>query len=261
MSKYVSYKGAKVHYTESGKGTAVVLLHGFLENTFMWNNLEMLLNSKYRVICVDLLGHGKTDNIGYIHTMSQMAEAVKTVLDVLSIRRSFFVGHSMGGYVALAFADLHPDNVKGLVLLNSSARPDTEVKKVGRDRAIAIVKENYKSFIRTSIPMLFRSKCRKLYASEIALVKKEALKTSRQGIIAALEGMKLRLDREVLLHFGPYPSLMITGKKDPVLKYEDLLEQCKDSKTNLVEVENGHMSLIEDRKPTEKAIISFLKSN
>jgi len=261
MSKYVSYKGAKVHYTESGKGTAVVLLHGFLENTFMWNNLEMLLNSKYRVICVDLLGHGKTDNIGYLHTMSQMAEVVKTVLDILSIRRSFFVGHSMGGYVALAFADLHPDNVKGLVLLNSTARADTEEKKLGRDRAIAVVKENHKSFIRTSIPMLFRSKCRKLYASEIALVKKEALKTSKQGIIAALEGMKLRLDKEILLHFGPYPSLMIIGKKDPVLKYEDLLEQCKDSKTNLVEVENGHMSLIEDRKPTEKAIESFLKSN
>lgn len=261
MSKYVSYKGAKVHYTESGKGTAVVLLHGFLENTTMWYNLEMLLNYKYRVICVDLLGHGKTDNIGYIHTMSQMAEAVKTVLDVLSIRRSFFVGHSMGGYVALAFADLHPDNVKGLVLLNSTARPDTEEKKVGRDRAIAVVKENHKSFIRTSIPMLFRSKCRKLYAGEIALVKKEALKTSRQGIIAALEGMKLRLDREVLLHFGPYPSLMIIGKKDPVLKYEDLLEQCKGTKTNVVELENGHMSLIEDRKLTERAIESFLKSN
>ncbi|GGF63627.1 alpha/beta fold hydrolase [Wenyingzhuangia marina] len=261
MSAFITYKNTPIHYTESGKGTAIVLLHGFLENTTMWESLEKVLNSKFRVVCIDLLGHGQTESLGYVHTMTEMAEAVKAVLDALNIRRSFFVGHSMGGYVALAFADLYPDNVKGLVLLNSTARPDSEEKKIGRDRAIAVVKENHKSFIRTSIPMLFRSKCRKIYADEIAKVKKEALKTSRQGIIAALEGMKIRLDREVLLHFGPYPSLMILGKKDPVLNYEDLIAQTKDANTEVVELENGHMSLIEDREGAEQAILEFVKRN
>lgn len=262
MEKNIIYKNTKIHYTESGKGTTVVLLHGFLENTTMWSSLEQLLNiKKYRVVCVDLLGHGKTGNLGYVHTMTEMAEVVKAVLDELHIRRSFFVGHSMGGYVALAFADMHPDNVKGLVLLNSTARPDTEEKKKGRDRAIAVVKEKHNSFIRTSIPMLFRSKCRKLYADEIALVKKEALKTSRQGVVAALEGMKIRLDREVLLHFGPYPSLLILGKKDPVLNYESLIDQTTGAQTKVVELENGHMSLIEDKEETEQAILEFIKSS
>ena len=259
MSTFISYKNTQIHYTVSGKGTAIVLLHGFLENSSMWQHVEALLNTKYRVICVDLLGHGKSENLGYVHTMTQMAETVKVVLDSLSVRRSFFVGHSMGGYVSLAFADLYPDNVKGLILLNSTARVDTEEKKIGRDRAIAVVKENHKSFIRTSIPMLFRSKSRKLYAAQIAEVKKEALTTSRQGIIAALEGMKIRLDREVLLHFGPYPSLMILGKKDPVLKYEDLMEQTQGAKTEVVALENGHMSLIEDKEATEQAILGFVK--
>lgn len=261
MSAYINYKNTKIHYTESGKGTTIVLLHGFLENTTMWQSLEQLLNSKYRVVCVDLLGHGESDNLGYVHTMTEMAETVKTVLDFLNVRRSFFVGHSMGGYVALAFADMYPDNVKGLILLNSTARPDTEEKKIGRDRAIAVVKENHKSFIRTSIPMLFRSKCRKIHSEAIAQVKKEALKTSRQGIIAALEGMKIRLDREVLLHFGPYPSLLILGKKDPVLNYEDLIEQTTGANTEVVELENGHMSLIEDKEPAEQAILEFVKKH
>ncbi len=261
MSNFISYKNTNIHYTESGKGTAIVLLHGFLENTTMWQNLETLLNSKYRVICVDLLGHGKSENLGYVHTMTEMAEAVKAVLDELNVRRSFFVGHSMGGYVALAFAEMYPDNVKGLVLLNSTARADSDEKKIGRDRAIAVVKENHKSFIRTSIPMLFRSKCRKIYANEIARVKKEALTTSKQGIVAALEGMKIREDREVLLHFGPYPKLMILGKKDPVLAYENLIDQTKDNETEVVELENGHMSLIEDREGAEQAILEFVKTN
>lgn len=190
-----------------------------------------------------------------------MAETVKAVLEALNVRRSFFVGHSMGGYVALAFADLYPDNVKGLVLLNSTARADTEEKKTGRDRAIAVVKENHKSFIRTSIPMLFRSKCRKIHATEIAVVKKEALTTSKQGIVAALEGMKIREDREVLLHFGPYPKLLILGKKDPVLAYDDLIDQTKGNDTEVVELENGHMSLIEDREAAEQAILAFIKQH
>lgn len=261
MSAFISYKNTPVYYTVSGKGTTVVLLHGFLENSTMWQSLEKVLNPKFRVVCIDLLGHGKTESLGYVHTMTEMSEVVKAVLDELNIRRSFFVGHSMGGYVALAFADLYPDNVKGLVLLNSTARPDSEEKKIGRDRAIAVVKENHKSFIRTSIPMLFRSKCRKIYTDEIAHIKKEALKTSRQGIIAALEGMKIRLDREVLLHFGPYPSLMILGKKDPVLKYDDLIAQTKDANTEVVELENGHMSLIEDKEQAEQAILEFVKKH
>jgi len=259
MSHFISYKNTQIHYTESGKGTAIVLLHGFLENVSMWKNLEQVLNTRYRVICIDLLGHGKSENLGYVHKMDEMAYVVKEVLDELNIRRSFFVGHSMGGYVSLAFAEMYPDNVKGLVLLNSTARADSDEKKVGRDRAIAVVKQNYKSFIRTSIPLLFRSKCRKIHSAEIAEVKKEALTTSQQGIIAALEGMKIRRDREVLLHFGPYPKLMIIGKKDPVLAYEDLKDQVNGSETEVVELDNGHMSLIEDREGAEQAILDFVK--
>lgn len=258
---FVSYKNTKIHFTETGKGTAVVLLHGFLENTTMWDSTVAFLSQRYRVIAIDLLGHGLSENLGYVHTMEQMAEAVQEVLYHLKIRKSFLIGHSMGGYVALAFAEFFPDNVKGLCLLNSTSRPDSEEKKIGRDRAIQIVKENHTSFIRNSIPMLFRSKNRKLYREEINVVKREALKTSKQGIIAALEGMKIRNDREVLLHFGPYPKMMIIGEKDPVLKLEDLLDQVSGTETVVQRFSEGHMSHIENKDEMLIAILDFLKKN
>lgn len=262
MSQFITYKNAKIHYTDTIEGSKnVVLLHGFLENTFMWKPLVEVLKKKFRVICIDLFGHGQSENIGYIHRMQEMAHCVAEVLHHLHIRRSIFVGHSMGGYVALAYAELFPDNVKGLVLLNATSRADSEEKQIGRDRAIAVVKENHKSFIRTSIPLLFRSKCRALHKEKINELKKQALTTSKMGIVAALEGMKRRKDREVLLHFGPYPKMMILGKRDPVLNYEILKDQVENTNVEVVELENGHMSLIEDEYLTIQAIEDFVTRN
>lgn len=258
---FVSYKNTQVHFTETGSGTAVVLLHGFLENTTMWNSTVAFLSKKYRVIAIDLLGHGLSENLGYVHTMEQMAEAVQEVLQHLKIRKSFFIGHSMGGYVALAFAEFFPDNVKGLCLMNSTTRGDSEEKQIGRNRAIQIVKENHTSFIRNSIPMLFRSRNRKLFREQINEVKREALKTSKQGIIAALEGMKIRNDREVLLHFGPYPKMMMIGDKDPVLKLEDLLDQVSGTETTVIRFSEGHMSHIENKDEMLTGILDFIKKN
>jgi pimeloyl-ACP methyl ester carboxylesterase len=91
-----------------------------------------------RVITIDLLGHGETECLGYVHTMEDNADAVHSVLLELGIRKSILVGHSMGGYVALAFAELYPEYVKGLALLNSTASADSEERKLNRDRAIRV---------------------------------------------------------------------------------------------------------------------------
>src|SRR5690606_26597163 len=150
-----------------------------------------------------------------VHTMEQMAEAVKAVLVELKLRRISIIGHSMGGYVALAYAEAYPDDVKGLVLANSTARADSEQRKKNRDRAIEVVKKDHKTYVRMGVSNLFRPKNRKVFSEEIKVLKKEALKTPLQGIVAALEGMKIRDDREILLHFTPFAKMMILGKKDP----------------------------------------------
>jgi len=256
----VQHKGINIYYTDNGQGSTVVLLHGFLENASMWHTFLPELIRKNRVISIDLLGHGQTECLGYVHTMETMAEAVKTVLQHLKIRRPILVGHSMGGYVALAFAEKNPDAVKGLCLLNSTASADTTEKKKNRDRAIKAVKQNHRTFVRMAIVALFRPKNRTIFAKEIKAVKKEALKTPLQGIIAALEGMKIRNDREVLLHFSPYKKMMILGKKDPVLDYQSLIKQTKDSEVETVELPDGHMSHIENSDETLNALKSFIKS-
>lgn len=255
----INYKGASVSYTDEGKGSVVVLLHGFLENSTMWDDLKPELIKRNRVVTIDLLGHGQTDCVGYVHSMELMAEVVEQVLNHLKIRRSVFVGHSMGGYVALAFAEMLPDNVKGLVLLNSTARADSEERKINRDRAIRAVKQNHKAFVRMAIVNLFRPKNRTIFSDKIKGIKKEALQTPLQGIVAALEGMKIRNDREALLHFSPYKKMIIMGKKDPVLAYEELLEQAIGAMVEKVELPDGHMSHIENQQEVLKALQEFIK--
>lgn len=237
----------------------MVLLHGFLENKSMWNNLLPELITKYRVITIDLLGHGNTECLGYVHSMEDNADMVHAVLQDLKIRKVLLIGHSMGGYVTLAFAELYPKNVKGIVLLNSTARADSAERKTNRDRAIVAVKQNYTAFVRMSIANLFSEKNREILLDEIENAKKEALKTPLQGIVASLEGMKIRKDREVLLNFDTFPLLLILGKQDPVLNYDENASQIKNTPVQLVTFPDGHMSHIENREELTKVLVDFLK--
>jgi pimeloyl-ACP methyl ester carboxylesterase len=257
--KTTIYKNTKIFFTDQGKGAAVVLLHGFLENQSMWNDFVPELAKKNRVITIDLLGHGKTDCIGYVHPMEDQADMVHHVLQELKIRKVVLVGHSMGGYIALAFAELYPEMMKGLVLQNSTSLADSDERKANRDRAIKAVKKDYSTFVRLSIANLFSEDNRETMIDEIEKVKLEALKTPLQGIVAALEGMKIRKDREVILHFAPFPILLILGKKDGVLNYDDNLTQIENTKVKLVTFPDGHMSHIENEKELKIALSDFLK--
>lgn len=261
QNKFFNHKNTQIRYRDTGKGTAVVLLHGFLERLEMWDYFTSEISKSNRVISIDLLGHGETESIGYVHSMGTMAEYVKAVLDKLKIRKYILVGHSMGGYVALALSEQYADSVKGLCLFHSTSLADTEEKKKSRDQAIALVKENHKSFIRKAIPMLFRPKNRKVFADDLRGAKNMALTTSKQGVIAALEGMKIRYDFEGILHFSPYPKQMIIGRYDNALPYESLKQQVDDAENIIAsEFAVGHMGHIEAKEETLKALRQFIKS-
>ena len=260
MQNSIIYKNTKISFSVEGKGAAIVLLHGFLENSTMWKPVVECLSKTNRVICIDLLGHGKTECLGYVHTMELMAETIAAVLHHLKVRKSIFVGHSLGGYVALAFAEKNPDNMKGLCLMNSTTRADDAIRIDLRNRAIEAVKTNYKGLVRMSIVNLFRPKNRLLFKEEIKEIKNQALQTPLQGYIAAQEGMKIRNDREVLLHFSPYKKMMILGKKDPVLDYNELLDQVKNTEVELVEFPDGHMSHVENKEDLILVLKRFVKN-
>tara|TARA_R110000868_G_scaffold221110_1_gene472557 strand:+ start:992 stop:1774 length:783 start_codon:yes stop_codon:yes gene_type:complete len=257
--KNTQYKNTSIAYTDSGKGTAIVLLHGFLENQKMWDNYIATFAKKNRVITIDLLGHGETECLCYVHSMEDNAEAVQAVLAELRIRKAILVGHSMGGYVALAFAELYPDFVKGLVLLNSTAKEDNPERKTNRDRAIKAVKQRYKGFVSMAISNLFSENNRERLVQEIELVKKEALKTPLQAIVASLEGMKIRKDRSLLFLQGTYPKILILGEKDSVLEYEETKSQIENTTIELVSFPDGHMSHIENQEDLTAVLLSFFK--
>lgn len=255
----LKYKNINLYYTSQGTGSAIVLLHGFLENTTMWDEIVPQLSKKNTIISIDLLGHGLTGNLGYIHSMEEQAEMIKFVLDHLQLQKYIFIGHSMGGYVALAFAEKYPKNIKGLCLMNSTAMADDDEKKLNRDRAIKAVKKYPDTFVRLAIPNLFSENNKPVFADRIKEITIEALKTSQQGIIAAMEGMKVRKDRTSILQYSHFPLLMIISKQDPALEYQTLINQTKNTLVLTHEFPDGHMSHVENKDELISVFQNFIK--
>ena len=255
----ISYKNTLINYTDSGKGNTIVLLHGFLENSNMWNFCLESLSKKHRIITLDLLGHGQTDCLGYVHTMEEMATVVHFVLQKLRIRKVSLIGHSMGGYVALAFAELYPNFIKKVLLLNSTSKADDAERKLNRERAIEAVKQNKNTFTQLAIANLFSPDNRERLQTEIEKVRIEALQTPIQGVIAAIEGMKIRKDREFLLQENRFPVTLVAGKKDPVLNLESLNQQTTHEGVTLIWLPDGHMSHLENQVEVLEIIHQFCK--
>lgn len=261
MLKTATFKKGKVTFSDTGKGRVVVLLHGFLGSHHIWAQTITNLSKSYRVIAIDLPGHGDTDNFGYVHTMDLMARCVKAVLDKCKVKRYVLIGHSMGGYTALAFADLYPDNISGICLYHSSSYADTEEKKRDRTRSIKVVKANHRIYTDEVIKNLFASKNLKYLKKELAFATKIAGKTGKQGIIAALEGMKDRPDRRIILSLVKYPIMMVIGEHDNVLPAVQLFEQAeKIQNGTIIHLEHdGHMGFLESPKVSNKSLRKFLR--
>lgn len=257
--KFAQFRNSNVRYSDKGKGRVVVLLPGFLESIDVFEELSTKLSKSFRVIIIDLPGHGKTPSLGYIHTMDLMAECVKAVMDSLHLKKYVVVGHSMGGYVALAYAELFPEHVKGLCLFHSTAMPDSEEKKKDRERVAEIVKQDHKEFVSGLIPKLFAAENLPLLKEEVAAAKQIALDSPTEGIVAALRGMKERPSRELVLKNAKCPVLFIIGKKDVILAWENLLLLTSLPKRsyNIVLEHSGHMGFYEAPEETFKALRKF----
>ncbi len=257
MKKTVFYKNTPISYVVEGTGSAIVLLHGFLEDKTMWHSIKDSLFLKNKVVCVDLLGHGESGCLGYVHTMEEMAEVVKVVLKNEKLRRVKVIGHSMGGYIALAFAEKYPENVKGLCLMNSTSQEDTRERKEMRLRAVKMAQNNYEALVSMSVVNLFSKGIRNQFKKEIEDCKTTALKTPLQGYIAGSEGMRTRKNRAHVLKSSLFKKLFIIGDNDTVLDKEMLISEAEQTKTPYVVLSGGHMSHIENEKELVKNLIDF----
>lgn len=258
--KFITYKNKKVAYQVEGKGAPVVLLHGFCEDSTVWEEFRSdLLEENYSVIRIDLPGFGRSEALPAV-TIEQMAEAVHAALVKLKIGEVVFIGHSMGGYVGLAFARLYPKMLRGLGLFHSHPYEDSEGKKENRRKSVAFIKrQGHALFVKQLIPTLFN---RKFANSNAFLVEKLTYRAARgksAGIIAAQEAMIGRKDESGALSSLEAPVLFIIGEEDQAVPPESI-EQIHLPQTASIHIleKVGHMGLFEARKETQRIVRQFV---
>ncbi len=240
------FNEASIHYTIKGEGNPLVLLHGFLLSPNIWTEIIPKLVVKNKLIIIDLPSHGKSDCVAEAHSMELMADVVHHILSENNIPSASFIGHSMGGYISLAFAEKYPDKINKLVLLNSSSEADSEERKINRDRAIKVIKNNSKVFIKMGIAALFTEERQGKFQHLIDNFSKEAFKFPVEGIIASIKGMKIRKDRTSVLKNFKGKKYMISGVEDPIIPISNSEKTASLTNTKLYKVQSGHMSINEN---------------
>jgi pimeloyl-ACP methyl ester carboxylesterase len=226
MKALTEYRGSRICYRHTGEGPAIIFLHGFLEDMSMWDDFAKQLSKNYQVIAIDLPGFGESECIEPAHSMEEMAAVVNKVLIHLNVDKCLMVGHSMGGYVSLAFAKAFPEKLKGLCLFHSHAMPDTAEAKRNRDRAIAVIESDRGGFIINFFPDLFAPENVETFEEDISAMHEAAMKITPQAIVAALEGMKNRQSQLDVLINATWPVLFILGKKDSRIPFQTALAQA-----------------------------------
>lgn len=214
-----------------GKET-LVLLHGFMENLSIWSDLEPHLSENFSLVKIDLPGHGRSEIIAEVQTMELMAEEVKKVLDDQNLNKVHLLGHSMGGYVSLAFAEKYPDSLKSLTLFFSTYFPDDAEKKEQRIKSYRIIKDAFAHYARAGIPNLFNPNERDILEGKIETALEVALSTDNLGALASVKGMVERRDKKHILENLDAKILVLAGKHDNAVKTEVMIKNLPD-RTNI----------------------------
>jgi pimeloyl-ACP methyl ester carboxylesterase len=261
---FFPYSGGRINYTDSGKGPVIILLHGYLESSRTWNGFAEKLASKFRVICMDLPGSGLSDVYGDIHTMEFMAKAVNELTDCLHLTKIFLIGHSLGGYVTMAFLELFPDKLSGYCLFHSSPFPDTPAATEKRRREIEIAKMGKKNLMYPdNVTRMFAASNLEKYPAALQRAKDIASDIPGDGIVAVLNGMIARPSRLSFMEEGRVPCLWILGTMDNYIPFGEVIKKVKlPSNAKMVILEDsGHLGFIEEEQKSLNAISEFVNSN
>ncbi len=259
---YIEFRKGKIYFEEYGRGDTLVLLHGYAESMKIWAGFQKTLAEHHHVVLIDLPGHGKSSMIDKVHSMEMMADGVKAVIDHLKIKCVAIVGHSMGGYVSLAFARKYGKFIKGLGLFHSTSLADTDEVKEKRAQTVNILKKDHKEFLHGFIPGLFAPETKDLFQDEIQHLIQEASVIPAESLIAAQEGMKDRTSTLDVLINASFPVMFIAGQKDSRLPFENIWVQMALTETAhaLILRNVGHMGFIEAKIQTLDYLDSFAKA-
>ena len=264
MEFFKTCRGIPVYISDTQKGDkTIVLLHGYLETSSVWDGFSDLLSKELRVIRFDLPGNGLSGVKTPEHSMEFMADVTADVLDVCGVDRATVTGHSMGGYVALAFARKYYDRTEKLCLFHSTPNPDSDEKKANRDREIELIETGkLDSILHLSIKRMFADENVKRMNETIKAIIENATISEHKGIIACLRGMKNRDDMNEFLASFAKPLLMIFGEKDnyiPKETAESLIDKFH-AASHLMLQNSGHSGFLEEPDISATKLLEFAKN-
>lgn len=259
-TKTISLNNKIISYKVAGIGNPVVLLHGFGEDSNVWNEQVAFLENDYQLIVPDIPGSGASELAGDV-SMEGIADVIKQITDAEETDLFVLLGHSMGGYATMAFAEKYPEMLKGFGLVHSSAYGDTEEKKETRKKGINFINEHgANEFLKTVIPNLFSEKTKTERPELIEDFTKTLPEFSKPALIEYYEAMMARPDRTETLIHTKAPVLFIMGEHDKAVPFEDSLKQSSLPSVSYIHVlhNSGHMGMQEETDKMNNAIKEFL---
>ena len=247
----ISVNSIELAYERQGNGTPLVLLHGFPLDHHLWDEIVPLLKDSFDMIIPDLRGFGESETIDTPYTMKDYASDIAGLLDHLSIQKAAVAGHSMGGYVALAFASAYPERVRGLALVSSQAPADPPERKEGRYKTAAEVAEKGISAVVETMAPKFTSDPR------LQAVAREIMEKQRPAAyIGALKAMAERADSTPVLSTFTFPLVIIHGEEDALISIDRAREvKASIPGSHYAELRGiGHVPMLEAAEKTAEAL-------
>ncbi|MCH5335673.1 MAG: alpha/beta hydrolase [Alistipes sp.] len=262
VEKFIMAGQTPLHVRDTQNGErCIVLLHGYLESMLVWDDFVPLLRDFARVVTVDMPGHGISHVAGEVHSMDYLAGVVHDGLQALGIEQCIVVGHSMGGYVALAMAELFPQMCCGVVLFSSNADADSEEKRENRRREIELIRSGRKMLLAQTAPEKgFAEQNRRRMAEHIEDLREQVFITEDDGIVALLNGMIARPDRNEALRASQARQLFIFGRHDayiPAERAEAIAAAHPQARVAWLE-ESGHNGFLEEPQRAAEILMQFV---
>ena len=261
--KTFTYQSSKIFYRTIGAGKPVVLIHGFAEDGDVWKNQIEFLKNHFYLIIPDLPGTGKSELINDM-SIEGMTEVIKEILRFelhkfpLQGTEGVLIGHSMGGYITLAFTEKYPEMLSSIALVHSSAFSDSEEKKANRLKSIEFVKKNGAyEFLKAVITDLFTE----TWATNNQKIVDGQIEKSKsftdEAIIAYYQAMINRPDRTHVLKSFPKPILFIIGEHDKAVPFEQSMQQCYLPDISYIHIlrNSAHMGMLEETEKVNEALL------
>jgi 3-oxoadipate enol-lactonase len=254
----IEFNGIVLAYEDQGSGDTLVLLHGLCGSSAYWDKVLPILSKQYRVLTPDLRGHGQSGVSDEPYMMELMAHDIAELLEKLHIPKALIFGHSLGGYVTLAFAEQYPERLDAFSLIHSSGFPDDEKGKANRDKGIEAIRENgIEPFIEGLNPKLFAPAHLETLKPIIEQIRQIGIATNPKGAMNVLAGMRDRTDRNQVIADAQVPVLLIAGEADQIIPLDKAFAVNGDHITQVKITDAGHMSMQEQPAALAAQMLAF----